>query len=550
MRRSTFALAFVLILVIAVVARYKPAYYAAQLFPAPDAAEYAIAGVSLYQHGTFTLPMNHLPYPPQYPYGFPLLLVPAFAVFGPQAHYGLYAALFYSVAVVGLVMVIARRLFGQEAALVAGLVVAIGRAYVSSGLEIMSDAASVVLLLAIGLLVMNAGDTKRPYPWLAAAGLLAGLATVVRLGEAAVLGSMAVAILVLLRRSPRQAVLGALVFGLGALPPIIIQLLYNWQAFGSPFTTGYEYWQWALSGTARDFLSLKYTVLPSSLDAVPNISYYAGALLGLDLAPHSGSFYWPPFVLAILAGVVALVRGLSPRMRRDVLVLALLALGNLSIYLVTVFQISRYVMLTSIVLTMVGARGVVELAHMCREARRSRRLRLILGATLLLVTGSVFATGALAARDSYFIRVNIRDKEWYEIPWRYEEMLYLDREMAQDGVIISGLPAPYIDHYVLKDTARAYLPIKHKGASYAGKPPAAQWPVADEQPELIEAAIRQGRAVYLLDEPFTRQHAAAVTFLRSRFSFQDVGTLAMPRADPQTLYQLRLLDSTTAFTPD
>jgi len=265
-----------------------------------------------------------------------------------------------------------------------------------------------------------------------------------------------------------------------------------------------------------------------------------------------------------------------------------MALGNLSIYAITAFHNVRYVMLTAIILTMFGAHGVAVLVQwlmllprFCRSGPHSpprtrrtqsfliflcalcglsgeptavlepgtgvvqtrsidRRLavRVICGAILILAAGSVLNMGLLAARNSYCLRVSLRHKEWYEAPWRYEAMRYLDREMPPDAILVSGMPGPYVDHYLLRGTARLYMPIKHKGADYSSRPPGRAWPVADEQPEMLEAAIKQGKSVYLLTDPSTLQSMASLDFLRSRFAFREVGTLTTPGADPQTLYRL------------
>ena len=370
MRRSRFMLAVFLILVIAGVARYKPAYYATQLDPGPDATEYAITSVSLYQHGAYSMMINHTPYPPQYPHGFPLLLMPAYATFGPQAQNGVYATLVYWLAVVVLTIVLGRRVFGAPAALVAGLAVAIGPAFFDTGKKILSDAASVLLLLLIGLFVMKAWEGKRQLLWIAAAGLLAGLVTVVRVGEAPVLVMMPLAIVVMLRRSPRRALGALVIFGCAALAPIVPQLLYDWQAYGSPFTTGYVYWNLSLTGTTDSFISLKYLFEPTSLDPTANVPYYLTNLLGIDIAGY-GALYWPTFVLAIVAGVVAVCRNAALR-RRDLLVVALLVAGNLPIYLICGFHNVRYILLTAIVVVMLAGRGVGELWHMAAARAAGR----------------------------------------------------------------------------------------------------------------------------------------------------------------------------------
>jgi hypothetical protein len=175
MKRVLFALACVCIFLVALLLRYKPAYYAAQMLPLPDALEYALSSVSLYQHGVFAMTVNHVPYPSQYPFGFPLLLTPAYALFGAVAQYGLYASLFYSLILVAATMLMAGYLFGRQAALVAGLAAAIGREYILTGQEIMSDAVATSLILFAVYLVLRADHAGVRYRYLFGAGFAAGL---------------------------------------------------------------------------------------------------------------------------------------------------------------------------------------------------------------------------------------------------------------------------------------------------------------------------------------------------------------------------------------
>jgi hypothetical protein len=346
-----------------------------------------------------------------------------------------------------------------------------------------------------------------------------------------------VATILLLRRSPAQAVRALAALGVGAALWVLPLLLYQWQAFGSPFKTGYSYWNPLFDDASRIF-NLSYLFSPSSPDTTPTVAYYGRMLLGVD-----GWFYLAPFVLAVLLGAAAVLRSKSERERHGMLLLGILALANLSIYAVYNFQYPRFVLLTATILTVLGGRGVVELGLVLRgrpsllPGKRGWAISAIL---LLLVTCSLLWTGAQAVRTSYLFRAGVRHVEWYEYPWRYEVVRYLDGHTANNAIIISALPGPYVDHYLLKDTARVYMPIKHKGVYYAGKPPARAWLVADEQTELLASQIGQGTPVYMLDDPVTRQETAAIAVLRARFAFQEEGALVLPKMGTSTLYRLAL----------
>ena len=212
MRRSLFVAAYIVIVLLALLVRYMPASSTAHLPPFLDALEYSTSALSLYVHGAYAITINHVPYPPHYPFGFPLLLTPALALFGPVAYNALYPVLFLSVATVALTMLTTRKLFGDGAALAAGLVVAMGRQHLVSSQEIMSDGAGALLTLLAAYFVLPALDKPVRQRYLFAAGFSAGLAVAMRYSQAVLLAALMVAVVLALRRSPRQA-LRSLVIG-------------------------------------------------------------------------------------------------------------------------------------------------------------------------------------------------------------------------------------------------------------------------------------------------------------------------------------------------
>jgi 4-amino-4-deoxy-L-arabinose transferase-like glycosyltransferase len=551
-RRLLTGAGYIAVVLVALLLRYRPSYYAAQLLPLPDALEYAVTGVSLFSTGQFAMSINHVPYPPNYPFGFPLLLTPVFAILGPVAHNAVWASIFYSLALLVVAMFITQRLFGHSAALVTGLVIGAAKQQIVTSQEIMSDAASAALVLLAALSLLRAADGQARNRHAFGAGLAAGLVVCIRLGDAALAVALGLLVLITFRQSLRAAIGGLAAFALGGAPWAIALLTYNWQSFGSPFRTGYSYWNPFFDKTSSVF-NLRYLIAPSAPDTLPTIRYYGAMLLGLDWW-----FYLPPFVMAIALGLLAVARHGTPHQKRGVAALGILSLANVGIYSVYNFQYPRFLMLACTVLTIIGAHGVVEMARVAvgtwgaRLGRwiggaqspalfAGRRAQVVAAVVLALVVGGILIAGADAVRNSYIFRTQVRGVAWHEYPWRYEVVRFLDSRIPGNALIISALPGPYVEHYVIKDTQRMYVPIKHKGVFYAGKPPAQQWIVADEDPEFLEGEIRRGRSVYLLDDPLTAEQTAARDFLRARFVWREAGVLSMTiwgKPTKATLYQL------------
>lgn len=536
-RRSLVTAAYAGVLALAFVLRYRPVHYAAQMLPLPDALEYAVSAVTLLQRGVYALKVNHVAYPPEYPFGFPLLLAPFYALFGPLAHNGAWASLFYGLALLAVAMLIARRLFGDGAALLAGIIIATSRQHVVSSQEIMSDATSAMLALVAAYVLLRIAEGDRRYRHAFVAGLLAGLVVCVRLGDVAVAAALGLAVVLAYGSPWRLALRALLTFTLGAAPWAVALLGYNWLAHGDPLRSGYAWWHPFFQDNVGVF-SLRYLTSPSASDTLPTLRYYSSLLLGLDSA-----YYLPPFVLAIAAGLLAVLHNGSRVRKRALTMLGVLAVANLAIYAVYRYQYPRFAMLACTIVTVVGAYGMVVLARAVggKGAGKDGPARALAGAALALIAGGMLVGGAWSLRDSYALRVTLRGAAWFETTWRYDAVRFLNERLPDNALIVSALPGPYVEHYVIKETQRTYVPITRGGVMYAGKRPARQWLVADESPGELEALIDSGRSVFLLADPLTAEQTKALAALRARFAWREDSAVSLDRWGDVTsaiLYQL------------
>jgi 4-amino-4-deoxy-L-arabinose transferase-like glycosyltransferase len=541
-KRQRVVVACLVVLAVAFVLRFKPASVAAQLEPIPDALEYALSSLSLYQDGVFAITINHVRYPPRYPFGFPLLLMPSFAFFGPRPESAIYVSLCFSLGVVAMAVILARALFGAWAALVAGAAAAIGHAYVTSGQQIMSDSAGAFLVLcscAAVLRVLDRADgAKRGSlaQW-ALAGTLAGLATAVNLAHIAALAGLVVAAPALCRmaRWPvRRSALAALMLVCGALPWLFAVLLYNWRTFGSPLQTGYGYWLSAQYGSLAESFSAAY-LLAAPAGGPGNLAFYGRLLLGLN-----DSFYPAAFVICIVCGALVLWRG--DRRQRQALLLGLLVCGSsLLLYSLYSYHYRRFILLPASWLVVIGAGGLQAVGRRLwiADGPRKRLVQLTGMAVLLAVAGGFAMSGAQTAASSYLLRAWLRPNGWQEYAVRQDVGRMMAAHTPADALILSGMPAPYLDYLVLRDTDRTAMPITRHGNEYALSTPAQAWPVADENPEQIMAALQQGRPVYVTDDPDTYgATGSALAALGQRFVLIERLRLVLPMRRTITLYQL------------
>lgn len=314
--------ALVALLGLALATRWVSRGQIEDLFPRPDAVEFAASARSLLERGTYAFPVNGLAAPPTAPFGFPMLLAPAYLVAGHALPNAWYAVLVMALAEVALVFRLGRRVYGVAGGIVAAAVVVASPLDASLGRLVMSDVASAVAVLAA---VSVALDSARPSRALLA-GALAGAACWVRLIDAVLAPALLVAVVAAHGTRVERARRGAL-FLAGLAAAVGLLLLHHRQAFGSALTTGYAYWE-PYVGTRFD--------LSHAVDQDRAIRY-AGALggmaddsLGFDLRLYSPV----AALLAVAAGVGAILApGESPARPAALLGgIALVTVATFSVY--------------------------------------------------------------------------------------------------------------------------------------------------------------------------------------------------------------------------
>jgi len=214
--------------------------------PFPDSAEYASSARSLaLGDGFYTNVHAGSREPPRYPLGYPLVLVP-FASVGTYPRDVQRGAKFWVLFYVLATLIAAWALGGAlAAAIAAGVLAASPFASDAAGL-VMSDAfvAGLTVLMLPLLRFMNRSGTRL-------AGAATGLAMLARITAVVNLVGLLVAL-------PRRSYRSILSF---ALPSLIGLALLQWLMFGSPLTTGYDYW-----GVSGDSFSLAHLTQGYSLE--------------------------------------------------------------------------------------------------------------------------------------------------------------------------------------------------------------------------------------------------------------------------------------------
>jgi Dolichyl-phosphate-mannose-protein mannosyltransferase len=251
-----------------------------ELWPMPDAVEYAATAVNLNSGLGPVLHFGGITYPSRYTIGYPLMLAAVFPILGHRAErLCLVTALTALFAIAGLYL-LTLFAFDRPSAISAGLLLATSPHFLGLSTCVMSDVPSLAVLVFTALAFLYAAE-KGSLVASAFCGLLAGLAIVVRVTNGAMLAGMLLAALLVQPR--RLGFAQVMAFAMGCAPFAVVQALINLHYFGSPLRSGYLFWLPEYYSSDFKPFKLSYLLVP------PDPSYrhgnfvaYAIAMLGLD----------------------------------------------------------------------------------------------------------------------------------------------------------------------------------------------------------------------------------------------------------------------------
>jgi len=484
---------------------WDPPALSADLQPTPDTAEYTLGALTWLRTGRYGIILNDKWFPSRYPPGYAALLVPFFAVVGPQP--ALAATLNWVVAL-GMLMLFlltARRLVGSVGALVAGGLLAFSPTVEWLATRIGTEMPSLLVMWAAAALLTL--PTAAVSFWAAiAAGLLVGLSSLLRLPNL-----LWAAPLLPLLKLPATASTAArsqtathmMLFALGVSVGLLPLLAYQTLFFGSPLMTGYRYWDLESYGTLAATFNPAYLMAGAfGPGAAGNLSYYSRVLLGL--APGVDRLYVPTVPVLALAGLSMLARR-SPMGNRRVAAMALLGfltfLGFFGLYY---WQETR-LMAPLVPLVVLAAGAAVGRAWSQRQ--RSWVARLL----LVIVVLSLVGQSVLAVRNAYLLG----GRERVSLPWRVATLQWLDRHTPRTATLVTDLDLALVEEYWRRNTGRQIVPLVHE-MEWVRRAPLRRVPVG------LASVPRDTRTIFLLSA--REVSPASVGMAEVGFSIQRVYT--------------------------
>jgi 4-amino-4-deoxy-L-arabinose transferase-like glycosyltransferase len=446
------------------------------LQPEPDAPEYFAGALSLAQGEGYRIRVAGRSLPPRYPPGYSLLQAVAM-----RAGVAPLDAPFVVNRMAGLLLILCVftwlwRHGRPDAGGLAALLTVTSPAFIVTTRSPMSEPLSGLLAVAAVLWLYH-GLERRHLPSAAAAGFLLGLSTLVRISNVIMAAAFAAAPVVAggPLRNRLQLLAGYLAgLAVGLLPSGV----YNWWTFGSPLTTGYDFWVPFYGRWAKAF----------TLQAVPrNAQYFLGELLELKTTTTVADLYGEGSYLTLVLAALTLLSIWVFRRRRSVPAMALCGILSVLPFLFYVFQDARLIYPQLAVLPLPIAAGSLRLLR--DPARRTLRL---FTAGLLLAQLAIFPG---AHGDPDFDRY-LRGTRKVSRPRFHDLVSYLETVRDRGPVLVLTDMNPAYVHALLSGD-RVVVPAVRSHDYRWGS---LRFDEA-ERMDYLQRAVRERRQILLLLKP-------------------------------------------------
>ncbi len=498
-----------------------------ELWPMPDAVEYAATAVNLDRGLGPVLHFGGNTYPSRYTIGYPLILAAAYPILGRKPErLCLVTALTALIAIAGLYL-LTLWVLDRPSAIVAGLLLATSPHFLGLSTCVLSDVPSLAVVI-LAVLTFLYAEEKRSLAASALCGILVGLAVTIRVTNGAILiGMIAAALLVQPRRAQFVRVTA---FAIGFIVFPGLQTWLNLHFLGSPLSNGYAFWLPQYYSSVFQPFKLSYLVMPPDPSSRHGNSVtYAIAMLGLGgvlgqltvgtelrtLIRARYALY--PFPVVIFAGLgvfFALHRKRSARMMRAVyLGLGFLA-SLLLIYLLYFCVDPRFMLPALFIVFSAAGYGLIS------ANRRLERgwvgfaviaLDVVLAGAVVVQTVSRLATplpqnsklvaNVLAIRPRLANAVVVTDisLQWIELYAGGEQTEFV----GLNNLYTAQVPDQIVTEYHL------YLLDAKKSAGWSGPIPPVLFPGGEldsAEAHKLADEDRHGRPVYaLISKPLTRE---------------------------------------------
>lgn len=517
-----------------------------------DGADYAMPAINLLERGRLVVSAYGHDFPPNHPPGMPLLLLPAYMLFGDFPGNGIYVVLLCSLGTVALTYVIGMKLGGRPCGCAAALFLIANYSFWQFSRKIMSEVPSAFFGVSALALSLTIRDRKRPGLVCLAIGGILGFAIAVR-SDNALLFVPAAVLLAWEGAWPER--LRRVGLCLAGIVPFLVGLaVYDRVTFGSPWLTGLQYW-----GITRDAKEPRPLFSPGYVtksgfmrlnqvtETIPGLVegnglFYSRSLLSEadDTRIFSHPVHWQLpgrqlyqllSVLRSALGVMGLWACLiawrtKPLRQRFVLWLGGISIVYVGFYCLHFYQDERY--LLRLVPTFCLANGMGVAFLFARWPAKDVR-----------ATVAVLVLALIGTLASWNGQLGFPTGEQRSV---YETLSGVSRHMDNNAVVVSNFQSLCVDAYVIRGTYRIAVPLGQGRGDWVyvggGSTPTPLSPItAVDNPERLRELLRSGRPVYwLIDTPWTKQRVPELDSLARSFRLQTLAAATMPNGTQQPFF--------------
>ena len=424
------------ILIFSFKARYIDPISLGDLKPYHDAYNYTLSAYNLYHHHIYGLKLFGQYYSPKYPYGYPLLIIPFYVIFGSQPYNAVYCSLFFSLLSIVFAYLIGKELGNKFTGLIAALFIALCPMHINFSKLVMSDTSSTFFVVFISWILLKAAHLdlrKQKFP-LFFLGLMTGFSVSVHLTNCLLIPPVLIALLLGRKSNPRSIFKKETIVLFGIIIALMPLLLYQYHTFGSPLRTGYEIWNPEQYGKLKSF-SFKFFTHPHHHFKKGNFIAFLLTYTGLE-NPFYPACMVPLFILAVL--FIFSQRRAHNKQMMFLIFSSLVVSLQLVFFSFYAWQDSRFLLRGVPLLMILAAYGIT--------------FSLDKGIFKSLTKGSIFSLIML----SLFLMTIIQMALWcYSMPktshWidnrQYEIIQNIDRQIPNNAVIVSQFTAVIAEHY-------------------------------------------------------------------------------------------------------
>ena len=409
-----------------------------------DAVQYSLSAYNLYHHHIYGIKYAGQYYPAMYPYGYPLLIIPFYIIFGSQPYNAVYSSLFFSLLSIVFAYLIGKELGSRLTGIIGALFLALCPLHILRSKLIMSEVSSgfFALLICWLLLRVIAPYSKKQIILLLILGLVTGFSVSVHLTNCLIIPPILISLLIGRKSSHWSILKKATIILFGIFLALLPLFIYQFHTFGSPLRTGYYIWDPDFFGKEFKAFSLKFFAQPHHNYKRGNFQVYLTAIAGLD--KH---FYPATMVPLLLAAVLFLLSKKRERHKQMIfLIFSSIFVSLLLIYHSFYFWQAgqRFLLMGTTFLMIFAGWGITSLVD--KGSFKSLTKEFIFNLTII----------------SLFLMTIIQMVVWdYSLPkikpWismrEYNIIQYINRYIQNNAVIISHFPPAIAEHYLTEHTA-------------------------------------------------------------------------------------------------